>query len=97
VNIVFLESAKDELNEAIEHYAQQKEGLGEEFAAEVRGTAQLIARFPEGWTKLSKNARMCRTKRFPYGLVYQVRQNEILIVAVAHLHCKPGYWKDRLR
>ena len=33
--------------------------------------------------------------RTPYGIIYQARENYILIVAVAHLHRKPGYWKDR--
>jgi hypothetical protein len=36
-------------------------------------------------------------KRFPYGIVYQIRGDEISIVAVAHLHRQPGYWSERLK
>jgi len=44
---------------------------------------------------MGKNTRRCRTKRFPYGLIYRCKGDEILIVAVAHLHRRPGYWHDR--
>lgn len=31
--------------------------------------------------------------RFPYQVVYRLRATEIVIVAVAHLKRRPGYWK----
>jgi hypothetical protein len=31
----------------------------------------------------------------PYGLVYQVRSDKILILAVMHLSRRPDYWRDR--
>jgi len=93
----FLEPAQIEFDEAIAFYNQQRDGLGYEFAAEVRDTINRILTHPETWTKLSKRTRRCRTKRFPYGVIYQIRGDRILIVAVAHLRRKPGYWRDRLR
>jgi hypothetical protein len=30
------------------------------------------------------------------GIIYQIREKEILVVAVANLHRKPDYWKDRI-
>jgi hypothetical protein len=32
-----------------------------------------------------------------YGVIYQIRGNRILIVAVVHLRKKPVYWRDRLK
>jgi ParE toxin of type II toxin-antitoxin system, parDE len=93
----FLEPAQNEFDEAINFYNQQRQGLGYEFAAEVLNTINRILRYPEAWNKLSKRTRRCRTKRFPFGVIYQIRGDRILIVAVAHLRRKPGYWRDRLR
>lgn len=34
-------------------------------------------------------------KKFPYAVVYLELDAEIVIVAIAHGHEKPGYWRDR--
>jgi plasmid stabilization system protein ParE len=96
MNYSFLEAAKEELEEAVRYYEEQREGLGSEFAQEITTTITRIQEYPDAWAKISKNARCCRTKRFPYGIIYTVRGEEILILAVMHLHRKPGYWKKRL-
>ena len=41
------------------------------------------------------NTRRCFVSRFPYGLIFQLKDNVLWIVAVAHLHQRPSYWKDR--
>jgi hypothetical protein len=33
--------------------------------------------------------------RFPYRVIYRVRDEDIYIVAIAHTSRRPGYWKDR--
>jgi toxin ParE2 len=92
----FVEAAQKELEEATAYYDEKRAGLGDEFAAEVEAAVERIRNFPNAWTRLSPNVGRCRTNRFPYGLVFQARPNEILILAVMHLHRKPGYWKERL-
>jgi plasmid stabilization system protein ParE len=94
--IQFLEAARDDLRDAVRYYEAQRPGLGAEFRDEIRSTLERIERFPEAWRPLSQNTRRCRTHRFPYGIIYQVRPDEILVVAVAHLHRRPDYWKDRI-
>lgn len=55
-----------------------------------------VLQSPERYGTYLLGTRLCRFKRFPYGLVYQQRHDYILIVAVIHLKRKPGYWKNRL-
>ncbi|MBN1190526.1 MAG: type II toxin-antitoxin system RelE/ParE family toxin [Dehalococcoidales bacterium] len=55
-----------------------------------------ILQYPEAWPKISKRTRRCRTNRFPYGLIYQVREDRILIVAIIHLSRNPETLKRRL-
>lgn len=96
MKINFLSIAHIELVDAIRYFNEQSEGLGFEFANEVRNTIKRISLYPQAWTKLSEKTRRCRCNRFPYGIVYQLREDEILIIAVMHLHRKPEYWRKRL-
>jgi len=97
MEIVFLTPAKDELTEAISYYNSQSEGLGYEFATEIKKTLERIARYPDAWLKLSNRTRRCRTNRFPYGVIYQVKEKSLLVVAVMHLSREPETWKSRLK
>lgn len=97
MDIIFLQPARSELMAAISYYNEQSEGLGFEFASEINRTLERIVQYPEAWPKLSKRTRRCRTNRFPYGLIYQVREDTCLIVAVMHLSRNPDTWKSRLK
>ncbi len=96
MRIRFLEIAQIELDEAIEYYSHEMLGLGEEFLAEVLNALNRIGEFPEAWHPCSKRTRRCQTRRFPYGIIYQIRKEEILVIAIANLHRNPDYWKDRI-
>jgi len=98
MNVEILEPAEAEFYEAIAFYDIQRQGLGQEFAKEVEDTIERIKQNPEAWTSvtLSKRTRRCLTNRFPYGIIYQVRQNTILIVAIMHLRRHPQTWRSRL-
>jgi hypothetical protein len=97
MKIEFLPPARAELTDTISYYNLQSEGLGYEFAAEVKRTLERIVQYPDAWFKLSKRTRRCRTNRFPYGVISQIRKETLLIVAVMHLSREPETWKTRLR
>jgi plasmid stabilization system protein ParE len=94
--VKFLAPAQAELAEAVAYYNSQKSELGSQFAEEIRRTIERILQYPEAWTSLSKRTRRCRTNKFPYGVIYQVRADVLLIVAVMHLHREPQTWRSRL-
>lgn len=96
MNVIFLEVAIAELNDTFEYYELQQIHLGYRFISAVENSVELIKYYPQGWHSLSPNIRRCLVKNFPYGLIYQIRENEIYIIAVANLHRKPNYWKDRI-
>jgi plasmid stabilization system protein ParE len=93
--VEFLAPAQAELAEAAAYYDLQEQGLGSQFAEEVRRTIQRILQYPEAWSSISQRTRRCRTSKFPYGIIYQIRSNVVLIVAVMHLHREPRTWKSR--
>ena len=97
MRIEFLKVAETELNEAIAYYNSQSEGLGFEFAAEIKRTLERIVLHPDAWMPISERSRRCRTNRFPYAIIYQLRDETILIVAVMHLSRDPIKWEKRLK
>jgi plasmid stabilization system protein ParE len=97
MRIEFLDPAKKELAEAIAYYNRESEGLGYRFAGEVRRTLSRILQYPHAWPPISERTRRCRTSGFPYGVIYQTREDAIVVVAVMHLHRHPDSWKSRLR
>lgn len=96
MNIRFLDEAQTELDETIDYYNSELPGLGKQFLSEVLLSMERIVSFPEAWQQLSVNTRRCQTRRFPYGLVYSVLKDEILIISVSNLHREPNHWKERL-
>jgi len=93
----FLLAAEQEFIETVKYYNCQNAGLGFEFAAEVRYTLDRIIQYPIAWHKLSLRTRRCRTNRFPYGVIYQMREDRIMIIAIMHLHRKPETWLERIK
>jgi len=96
MNIQLLEAAQQELDEAIEWYANQAPGLGEALLVETLKTFKLITRFPQAWHPLTAQTRRCRLNRFPYSVIYTVEDDHLLVIAIAHQHRKPRYWRARL-
>lgn len=96
MNVRFARVAQTELRKASRYYDGQRPGLGEEFEAEVEAAIQRIQQFPESCQSLSAKSRRCVIHRFPYGIVYQLKKDHILIVAVADLRRNPDRWKDRI-
>ena len=97
MSVRFLEIAQLELDEAVAHYNAESPGLGHAFVLETMAAIERIRRFPQAWHPLGAEVRRCRLRRFPYGLIYSQEADGILVLAVAHTHREPGYWRDRLR
>jgi hypothetical protein len=91
-----LSPALRELAEAAEYHESQQPGLGPDFLHEVGTAIERILRHPEAWMKLSPHTRRCRTHRFPHGVIYQIRGDEVLIVSVMDLRRHPDSWRDNL-
>jgi hypothetical protein len=92
----FLLPARRELNEAVHYYNAQRVLLGEEFRDEAWETVRRIKEFPQAWHPLGGSIRRCQMRRFPFGVIYEPTELEIVIIAIAHLHREPEYWRTRL-
>lgn len=90
-----LSCAEREFLDAVDGYNAERPGLGYEFAQEVQSAFKRIGLFPDAWPLFSGRTRRCIVSRFPYGILYQVRTDRILVVAIMHLKRDPNVWRQR--
>ncbi|HXI25466.1 MAG TPA: hypothetical protein VNG71_16495 [Pyrinomonadaceae bacterium] len=92
----FHPEARLEYREAAAFYDARRAGLGAAFTLEVEAAIDRILQSPKSWRVVEQDVRRCLTHTFPYGILYTIEEYLILIVAIMHLHRRPGYWRDRL-
>lgn len=93
MQVRFLEPAQYELDEAVDYYNAQAPNLGQVFLIEILASLDRVCLWPDAWHLMSKNTRRCQLKRFPYGVVYVILDDVVLILGVSHLHRRPAYWQ----
>jgi plasmid stabilization system protein ParE len=92
----FHPEALEEYDEAGHYYARQQPGLDLRFIVCIEEAIELILEDPHRWRPFEEDVRRCLTRVFPYGILYTVEADFVLIVAVAHCSREPGYWKRRI-
>jgi plasmid stabilization system protein ParE len=89
MKVEFFFAAAAEPLDAVAYYDEQRNGLGADFDNEVQAALQKNIQHTQAWPKNSNQTRRCRTNRFPYGLIYHVLDDGILVLAVMHDHRDP--------
>lgn len=92
---VFHPEALAEYAEAVRYYTQQRIEVAQAFVDAVEDAVHRIRESPTRWNVLDEDVRRCLTRKFPYGILYTIEQDYILILAVMHCNREPGYWKER--
>ncbi len=82
----FAPEVPDELAEAVLWYEARRSGLGEEFLDEIDATLPLVESRPRSFPRLqdvnaSHEIRRALLARFPYAIVFLVRQEEVRVLA----------------
>jgi len=94
VRVVFRPQARVELLEAKVWYEERSSGLGMEFARVADAVAASIARFPSQFPKAHGEMRKAVFPRFPYSFLYQLIDDDILILACFHHRKDPREWEE---
>jgi toxin ParE1/3/4 len=92
---VFHPEALAEYAEAVQYYAEQRAEVAQEFINAVEDAVYRVRDSPNRYVTIDEDVRRCMTRRFPYGILYTVERDSILILAVMHCSREPGYWKIR--
>jgi plasmid stabilization system protein ParE len=92
----FLGPAQAEVDEAVEYFDAQREGLGDRFEDDLRNTVEALVARPLTGRLLTERVRKFRMRTFRYNVIYVIDEDVAFIVAVAHHRRRPGYWQGRL-
>ncbi len=81
-NLILQEEAILDLHEAFNYYESKKIGLGDEFEVEAFEVLELIESNPYLFQIRFGNYREVPLNRFPYNIVYEILEDDIIINAV---------------
>jgi plasmid stabilization system protein ParE len=95
-SVEFHPEAQDEFISAAQFYESQTRGLGLNFILTVQRSYERLRDSPATGPPFGRRLRRLLVPKFPYGLLYRLEPERIYIVAVMHLHRRPGYWRSRL-
>ena len=90
-------AAERELDDAVNWYASQQEGLQRQFLKEFRSAVRRISAQPDLYVEIRPGIRRGLLNRLPFSIVYEQDGNILRILAIAHQHRKPFYWLDAPR
>ena len=96
MRVKFHPEVETELTENTLFYETKVSGLGFRFINEIERYSALLSEHPEIGQVIDENIRHLVFEQFPYSFIYTIEPEYIWILAIAHHHKKPGYWRERL-
>ena len=88
--------AERELIEGALFYAREGNAdLGLAFIAEFERTLDFLCKHPEVAPVWRGSTHRFPLRRFPYSIIYQLKPDEVRVIALAHQSRRPGYWRRR--
>ena len=97
MTVRFLDSCLEEVDAAVDWYANQSPELPDRMLDEVKQTVGQLLPFPEAYKIAVPPYRKVNLSRFPYALFFRIDPEEILLVAFFHLHSDPAKWTAVLK
>jgi len=94
-SLIIRPEAEDDLREAYSWYEDKRTGLGYDFLLQVDAGLNFIQRNPTIHPIEYKGTRKHLIKRFPYKIIYLIKNDRIIILGVIHGRRSPGLIKKR--
>lgn len=96
IQVSLVPAASEEFAAAAAYYESQQRGLGQALVDEVEKTLNRIAEHPKAARVVIGGVRRRLVHRFPFAVLYRLRDKHIVVAAIAHRRRKPGYWHGRI-
>lgn len=89
--------AELEIEDAFERYRRENPRIADRFLDDISKSLKKIQQNPRLYPSYTGNTRRRILGSFPYSVIYQEKEEVILIVAIAHAKRREGYWAKRLK
>ena len=93
--VVFRRIARQEMDESIAWYENERAGLGLEFAAEIEKSLNTIVVNPEQFRQVRGEIRRAVLLRFPFTIHFPIESDRIVVLAVFHVKRNPQRLEGR--
>ncbi len=84
------------IDRAASWYEQEHPGLGNTFVQAVTSAFSVIANQPSAFPQVGRGARRFIVHRFPYVIIYRLKNEAVVVYACIHSHRDPERWRERL-
>ena len=97
MNLQIHRLAVREIDHEVDYYESRESGLGAALEDEIDTVFTMLLRFPEAGPQWRQrpDRRVIVLDRFPFTMPYQLKRDDIVILALAHTSRRPGYWSRR--
>ena len=92
--LAFRSQAENDLAAAVDWYETQDPGLGGDFLIEFDAALVRVAENPFQYQVIEDDIRRAPLHRYPYGIMYVVSDEELLILTCFHGRRDPRRWRD---
>jgi plasmid stabilization system protein ParE len=94
--LIIRPEADAEVDEAARWYEERRQGLGEEFLDTFLEVTANVKRNPYLYAPVLGEARRALLHQFPYSVIYEIHENEVVVLACFHERRDPKEWQRRL-
>lgn len=95
VRLILTPDAETDLEEAYRWYEAQRPGFGEEFLSAAQTVLSSILTSPGQYPVIHRETRRALLHRFPYAVLYRLRPDTVIVVAIFHGRRDPRSWESR--
>ena len=92
----YIDEAREEFLHEVTYFTAVSPRLGRRFDEAFQKAEALAAEFADAGLPYKFGTRRVFPGRFKFSIVYVVREDEVVVLAVAPFRRKPGYWRSRL-
>jgi toxin ParE1/3/4 len=94
--VIIRPEAEEEAAEAARWYEAQSRGLGRAFIRSFRDLSRSLRSNPLRFPLVDDDARRALMGRYPYGVFFEVHDDEVVVLACFHLARDPNALRRRL-